>query len=116
MDIDLSVAGLGYSSVGTSRIGFFAEKCGVTDSATGSQKFYLVGSGDDSIGDNCLLPRSSVDITQKMNYENEQFWSKTQLDLEFDVFRFPGTGSLRAFCQLKMCLDDECPQDATPTC
>ena len=74
------------------------------------------GSGDGELEDNCLLSRDSVDITQKMKYENEQFWSKTQFELEFDVFRFPSTGSLRAFCELRMCLDDECPQEASPNC
>ena len=112
----MSVSGLGYSSTQNSRIGFYAERCGVTDVATTTKKFYLVGSGDGQLEDNCLLSRDSVDITQKMNYENEQFWSKTQFELEFDVFRFPSTGSLRAFCELRMCLDDECPQEASPNC
>ena len=36
-------------------------------------------------------------------FENEQFWSKTQFELE-------------AFWELRMCLDDECPQEASPNC
>ena len=51
-----------------------------------------------------------------MDYENSDYWSKTQFDLEFDVFRFPSTGSLRAFCHLKLCLDDQCPSDAISDC
>ena len=46
--------------------------------------------------DNCLLGQDVVNLTQKMGYENGSYWSKTQFDLEFDVFRFPQTGSLKA--------------------
>ena len=46
VDIDLDVGGLGYTSIENSRIGFFAEKCGVTDSATQTSNFFLVGSQD----------------------------------------------------------------------
>ena len=48
VNIEFDYSSLGYSSANASKIGFYAEKCGVSMAESPSTVFYLVGSGDNS--------------------------------------------------------------------
>ena len=107
---------LGYTNKKSSKLGFFIKSCGVEDREIISKSFYLVGSEHNEVARNCLIGKNVIDIDQSMTYSEEKTWSKSDFYLEFLAFRFPSTGKLKAFCHIRMCLEDDCNSDSVQIC
>ena len=107
---------LGYTSRGNSHLGFFIEKCWVSNADSPSTKLYLIGSEDNSLNENCLLDRTLLDIGQKMRYVDESGYSKSEFNLEFLAFRFPTSGNLTVSCDVRICLETNCPTESVSIC
>ena len=108
--------GLGYSEKASSKLGFFIKRCGIRERLHKSRVFHLVGSEKKSVGENCLLDKRWIDIDKKMLYSDGDTWSKSDFYLEFSAFRFPNSGSLTAFCDIRMCLEPDCSDESVQIC
>ena len=112
----MDYAFLGYSSKNASKFGFYAEKCAIANADAPNTNFYLVGSDNNSLNPTCLLDTQNVDLGQQITYADDLTWSKSEFNLEFRAFRFPTSGNLTAFCDLKICLEGDCPAESNQSC
>ena len=78
---------LGYLTRKSSKIGFYLSKCSVNNCIDKSLDFPLIGSEKGFLADKCLLPKSILDIDQKLFYRYEENWSRSDAFLEFRAFQ-----------------------------
>ena len=116
MNIEFDYAALGYTSQNSSKLGFYAEKCAITNADAPTTKFFLVGSDNNPLNKNCLLDTVDINLGQRMEYVNQPSWTKTEFNLEFLAFRFPTSGNLTAVCDLKICLEGDCETESAQNC
>ncbi len=110
----------GYSS-SQMPFGFFTEKCLIKNAI--GQGLYLVGSGDRSHPDTCLLDQSILNLHADHVYQNDsdqwdvdKSWSTTKYKLRFDSFKLGGSSNLSLTCDFQICLSADCDVDSNKVC
>ena len=113
--LSYDVAAAGYDGKLTDMpFGYVVEKCHAKNMQDENQKFYLIGSTDDSLLDTCPFTSDFFDINLEQSYAGgNNYWTSTDYTLKYDAFKIGGSDDLNLVCDIQICLTDKCPTEKT---